>query len=294
MKKILVKLFLAVTILGIAAATALLFANNRPAEQPTPAELQASLEAAIGWVEANREAILKQSNPVLWWMVQRSAEHTGDPRLQALFADYHARYLDNPRNLWVPLFHPGRWVPFRIEDIEHYPDYNLHFIYGIGCDAELAEHPVVVPQLRADFCDRHPLRPACVTHQLMGFRFMQRSGCGDPAATSAAVAELQTRIVRQLTWDPRVVDVYLQRVLMLVESGAAERVKPIWLRRVLAAQRTDGGWAGIDPLLELGAAASVSLGPRGLSFAAPRSDFHATAQGVLLMSLLAHPAKGVE
>jgi len=52
--------------------------------------------------------------------------------------------------------------------------------------------------------------------------------------------------------------------------------------------------AGIDPLLELGAAASVSLGPRGLSFAAPRSDFHATAQGVLLMSLLAHPAKGVE
>ena len=294
MKKILVKLILAVTILGIAAAAALLFANNRPAERPRPEELRASLEAVIGWVDANREAILKQSNPVLWWMVQHSAEHTGDPRLQALFADYHARYLDNPRNLWVPLFYPGRWVPFRIEDIAHYPDYNLHFIYGIGCDAELAEHPVVAPQLRADFCDRYPLRPACVTHQLMGFRFMQLSGCGDPAATSAAVSELQTRIVRQLTWDPRVVDVYVQRVLMLVESGAAERVKPIWLRRVLDAQRADGGWAGIDPLLELGSAASVSFGPRGLAFGPPRSDFHATAQGLLLMSLLTQPASGTD
>lgn len=121
---------------------------------------------------------------------------------------------------------------------------------------------------------------------------VQQSDCGNPEATRAAVAELQSRIAGQLTWDPRVVDVYVQRVLMLVESGAEDRVKPIWLQRVLAAQRPGGGWARTDPLLELGSGFSLGFGPRGLAFAPPRSDFHATAQGLLLLSLLAHPEPG--
>jgi hypothetical protein len=109
---------------------------------------------------------------------------------------------------------------------------------------------------------------------------------GDPCR---GVAALQSRIVGQLTWDPRVVDVYVQRVLMLVESGAVERVKPVWLQRVLAAQQPDGGWAGVDPLLELGSEFSLGLGPRGFTLSPPRSDFHASAQGLLLLSLLVHP-----
>jgi hypothetical protein len=289
MKKLLLKLAISVFTLFLAGAAILLYANNRAAAPPERADLQAALDAGIGWMAANRQATLGQPLEILWWMVQQSAERTGDPRLRALFAEYHATHLDNARNIWLPMFYPGRWVPFRNADIADLSDYKQHFIYAISCDPQLAEDPTVEPQLHADFCDRYPLRPACATHQLMGIRFMQRTQCGDPETNQAVVAELQSRIVRQLTWDPRVIDVYLQRVLMLVESGAVERVKPIWLQRVLAAQRPDGGWAGIDPVLEFGSIFNLSLGARGFSLAAPRSDFHATIQGVLLLSLLVHP-----
>lgn len=56
----------------------------------------------------------------------------------------------------------------------------------------------------------------------------------------------------QLTWDVRVVDVYLQRVLMLVDSGARSRVKPVWLSRVLKAQSKDGGWSAFQALIQVG------------------------------------------
>lgn len=288
MKKTLIALAFTILVPVCAAVAGLLYMNNRTATWPERDELAPALEAGIDWMTRHREAILKQANPVLWWMVQQSAERTGDPRLQALFADYAAQRLGVGRNLWVPLFYPGRWVPFSDADIAHFPDYNLHFIYAISCDSGLADNPVVQSQLDPGFCDRHPWRPACATHQLMGFRFMQINQCGDSEATRASVSALQSRIVAQLTWDPRVVDVYVQRVLMLIESGAADRVKPVWLRRVLDAQRPDGGWAGVDPLISAGEL-TLGFGPRGLSLKQPRSDFHASAQGLLLLSLLTHP-----
>lgn len=144
------------------------------------------------------------------------------------------------------------------------------------------------------YCDSHFFCPACTTHQLIGFRMMQQSGCGDPLATQQAVAALQQRIHRQLTWDPRVVDVYIQRVLTLVESGAVSSVKPVWLQRILAAQHPDGGWGGIDPLLALPTGKGIGFDARGFTFAAAKSNFHATAQGIWLMSLLLAKGQSVQ
>jgi hypothetical protein len=87
-----------------------------------------------------------------------------------------------------------------------------------------------------------------------------------------------------------VVDVYLQRVLMLAESGDARSIKPIWLQNVIEAQRPDGGWSGVDPLLPLGAGRYLGFDGRGFTLRRPVSDFHATAQGVLLFSILAQAA----
>lgn len=288
MKKALLTLTLSAIGLLVAIYAGLFHANNRDMAWPDPARIESSFAAGAGWLNAHRERILEHGNPALWWMVQQAAEHSQDPALLALFADYHHRYLERGRNIWQPLFYPGRWAPIATEDIANLPDYNLHFLYGISCDPELARHPQVQAQLNADYCDSYPWRPACVTHQMMGFRFMQRADCGDAQATAAAVNQLHTRIVRQLTWDPRVVDVYLQRVLMLVESGAQQQVRPVWVHRVLDAQQADGGWAAIDPLISLPGNASVGFGARGLTFKHPVSNFHATAQGVLLMGLLRH------
>lgn len=290
MKKLLIILTILFTSLIITGYGILFYSNNRETSWPDRTLIQTSLNASLKWIEANQEEILQQGNPILWWMIQRSAALNGNTRLQAIFEQYRQKYLNTARNLWLPLFYPRRWIPFKNEDIAQYDDYQKNFVYAISCDPDLAQQPIIRSQLDPAYCDHYPLRPACATHQLMGFRLMQQNQCGDPQTTQDAVADLQRRIARQLTWDPRVVDVYIQRVLMLVESGATANVKPIWLQRVLDAQHADGGWGNFDPLIELPGGNSLGFSARGFMVARPESNFHATAQGVLLMSLLLTPS----
>ncbi len=146
---------------------------------------------------------------------------------------------------------------------------------------------IVLRQLEEDFCqENYPISPACVTHQLMGIRFMERRNCGDPEYVKGMVKTLQDKIVKQLTWDPRVVDVYIQRVLMLTDSGARERIKPVWIRNVLDAQLESGGWSPNQSIIALGSSRYLCFTSRILGVCELKSRFHATAQGVLLMSLL--------
>jgi hypothetical protein len=267
---------------------ALVWENNRTAPPPTEAALAAALEDGIQWLEQHQDSILRNQTAMLWWMVQQSAQRTQDPRLVALFDRYRRQVLEpNPSYLWQPLFDRDAWVPLRDESVKPLSYYYLLILHGLTCDAELGALPLVREQMQADFCpSRYPLRPACVTHQTIGMRFMQERGCGEKAEVDQVVHSLQDRIARQLTWDPRPVDVYLQRVLMLVESGQVERVKPVWLQRVLDAQLDDGGWGDFHPLLPLGNGKHFGFSGRGVSIGTPDPSFHATAQGVLLLSLL--------
>ena len=180
-------------------------------------------------------------------------------------------------------------IPFDHKTLTGFDDYHLHFLYTISCARELESLPIVQAQLHADYCTSQPWRPACATHQLMGLRFMQRSQCGDAVAIQAAITDIQDYVVWQLTLYPRVVDVYIQRILMLAESGKSEAIKPVWLERILNAQRADGGWAEIDPLLRLPLGAGLGFSAHGLSLGEPVSGFHTIAQGLLLMSLLLNP-----
>ena len=123
---------------------------------------------------------------------------------------------------------------------------------------------------------------------MMGLLLLKRSQCGDQVQLDSSIETLQQRIHTQMTWDPRVVDVYMQRVLMLVESGAGDTVKPVWLQQLIDAQQPDGGWSAFMPLVPIGGGCSIGTS-RLLSIGAPRSDFHITAQGVLLFALLTNP-----
>ena len=215
------------------------------------------------------------------------AELTRDLTLTDLYGQYRARFLDiNPHGPWMHLFYAHSTAPLNAWQLEALPHYNLFFLYGLSCDADLGELSIIKKQLRPEFCDDHLLSPACVTHQMMGFRFMQRRNCGSSGDVGKAIAVLQDKIVAQLTWDIRTVDVYLQRVLMLEDSGATERIKPVWIARILLAQNSDGGWSGFQPLVPLGGKLSIGFSGRGISVDRKRSDFHAAAQGILLMSLL--------
>ncbi len=261
--------------------------NNRSVKMPDQAQIQHTLEKAIQWLDQNRDNVPAASNPPLWYMVQQAAEITGDQRLTSLFAAYMQRFLKNrANNVWRPLFNPDTRVSVSFEAIDHLRAYNWHLIYAINCNKELGDIPEIAIQNDPAFCDQQPMTPTCVTHQLMSIRLLQRSGCGDAAQLDETVQALQQRIRRQLTLDPRVVDVYMQRVLMLVESGASELVKPVWIQNLIDAQQADGGWSVFEPLVPLFGGQYIGYGPRFFSVKQPRSGFHTTIQGVLLFSLL--------
>lgn len=116
--------------------------------------------------------------------------------------------------------------------------------------------------------------------------------CLDPHTAQQLVFALQEKIVRQLRWDSRVVDVYIQRVLMLAESGMTQKIKPVWLQRVLDAQLTDGRWGNFYPLLPVNGTHYLGLTNK-LEIKEPKSDFHTTAQSVFLLCLLVNRQDGV-
>ncbi len=266
----------------------LIWNNNRSALPPDQAQLDTALENSVQWLLDHRQHILDDSNAILWHMLQQAGDISGDKRLKNLFADYEQHFIEvNPNNIWRPLFYPQSWIPVRFEDIASFPDYNLYFIYAITCDQDLSRRPEITAQNDPAFCDGHAFRPACVTHQMMGQLLMKRTQCGDQVKLNNSIEVLQKRIRTQLTWDPRVVDVYMQRVLMLVESGAGNLIKPVWIQQLLDAQQPDGGWSPFMPLLPVGGGRSIGTS-RLLSIGAPRSNFHMVAQGVLLFTLLAN------
>lgn len=262
--------------------------NNKAVEYPDKARINESLQRGVFWLESHRDEVLAVNNPILWWMVKESAELNHDPSLEKLFLEYKARYLDtNSMRAWAHMFSPNSSAPLHVADIQNLPDYNALFLYGLSCSGELAKSDIIKQQLAADFCytRHHVLSPVCATHQMMGVRFMQRRHC-DFALASELVGALQDRIVAQLTWDFRIVDVYFQRVLMLVDSGAGSRVKPIWISRVLDAQGRDGAWSDFQTLIPLGPELGVGFSRLVVGLGREQPSFHATAQGVLLMSLL--------
>ncbi len=264
-----------------------LWLNNRSVDAPSHQLVSASLEKSIRWLMANRDSILDVENPMLWWFLKESADITRDVRLNELFSNYKKRYLDpNPRNVWWHLFDTNSKAPITMWQLEQLPDYNLYFIFGATCDPVLGKEINIRHQNDPALCAYHHLRSSCVTHQLMGARFAQRRNCYISEISNELVLALQKKIVSQLVWDPRVMDVYTQRVMLLAESGASESIKPVWLQRILDAQLSDGSWGDFYPVIPVGRGYHVGFVWRGLVVKQSKGDFHATAQGILLMSLV--------
>ena len=265
----------------------LVWNNNRAAPPPTREQIDRHWESSVQWLLHNRQAILDNQNPILWWMIGESARVSGDERLRDLFNEFLSRY--EAQSVWWVFFDTARFRNTVIPpDFYHqFADYQQYFLFALSCNRQMALDPVISVQHETDFCLRkHPLSPACVTHQLMGFRFAQRFDCAEVDGLEHKIETSQDRIVMQLTWDPRVVDVYIQRVLMLEDSGAGARIKPRWLQRVLDAQLADGSWSALQPLVPLGGNRYFGFNSRLAGIGQHVGDFHATAQGVWLLSLL--------
>lgn len=288
----------AVMLLTAAIVVAGYWANNRPESFPSKAEIRHSRDKAAAWLIAHQSEILSDANPALWWMVRDSGIVSGNVHLKELYGKYYARHLrSDATNIWHHFFDSRSAVQIPVYRLGHFPDYNLLFLYGLSCQADLRNDSRLTRFLAVDACPRFATLAyredsACATHQLMGIHFMRQRACQGANHTAALFQALQDRIVLEATWDFRLVDPYVQKVLMLAESGAADRIKPRWLRRILDAQRPDGGWDDFEVLVSLGSQRALGWSGGSVRTRLPQSNFHTTAQGLYLMSLLEAGAAG--
>jgi hypothetical protein len=262
--------------------------NNRETDPATYQHIKQHFDRSVSWLSASYPSLENIENPILWWMIKEAASNSDDDTLNGIFSRYKKNHLDNrPPNLSTPMF--DKFYRPKVPDIDYLnqlQDYQQFFFYALSCDTNLGSEPVIQRQMLPQFCSLHYLHPRCITHQLMGLRFMQRYQCGYDDTVTSTIAALQQVVISELTWDFRVGDAYIQRVLMLVETGAYTKTKPVWIKNILSAQNDDGSWDDLHPVLYLGN--DYYLGHTSMLPAVKKqaADFHATAQAIWLLSLL--------
>ena len=262
--------------------------NNRDIPPASSKDIALHFKRSIDWLEINYSNVENSRNPILWWMVKQAADISDNSRLKTIYSRYKQNHLDpNPPNLSTPMFD----VFYRpnMPDISYFSaldDYQIFLFYSTSCDTDLGSEPLIQRQLLPDYCSAHFIRPRCVTHQLMGLRFMQRYQCGYDDIVSTSIEELKSTIISELTWDFRVGDAYIQRVLMLVDSDAYDRVKPVWIKNILDAQNEDGSWDDLHPIIYLSDDKILAFTSKLPTIKQQKSSFHTTAQGIWLLSML--------
>lgn len=277
-------------------------AANADAE-PVPRELaRASFKRSVAWLLSHEQQVLGDGNAALWWMVQTAAERSGDPDLHRLVKrSIELAYAGpNATSPWRRLVEPQARIEPRDSLIDGLEPYQRFYYYAATCRPVEPDSQGMGSQrfLASNVCQpmwRKVLLAdnVCTTHQLLGIRMARRSGCPMGPQVAALEAELLHDIAWQLKLDPVFRDAYIQRVLTMYWVAGPQYVKPVWLRRVLDAQRTDGGWSGDRALPELPdwlqpamfRRWAGAIWPARFGAAAPVSEFHPTAQALLLMAL---------
>jgi hypothetical protein len=267
---------------------------------------------ALRWVSDNESQLLENPNSALWWMLHHAAEVSNNPHLRSL-VHRHIFILygegKDEHMPWRRMIDVDAQVSINQLPMDALLDmvpYQRDFLHATLCA------PVHTPDqaVSGEFLQRNLCRPnllhvvlrdkVCATHQLMALQVHRQSRCDGPQPSPALRAELIHDVQAQLFWFPWFEDADLQRVLMVYWQQGPSGVNPAWFNRVLKAQRTDGGWSGERQVVGAPAWLQPAAFRQGLDrlrgepIRPLTSDFHASAQGVLLLALsLQHEHHGV-
>ena len=295
----LAKAAVGLALLASALIATAFWAGNRELAPATMAERQQSYQRALSWVRVHEADLLKDSNVALWSFIQKAAERTGDDYLKALMAKYMEAFKksDSATSPWRRMVDPTAEVTFNADDLQILAPYQRFFYHALTCRPVALDDGDTSVFLKNGVC--HPAftqvwlkDPACTTHHLVGVMLLQSVGCVSRSELLTLENDLLADIQQQMRWDVVVKDAYLQRLMLLMWYGKSEQVKPVWLKRVLQAQQPDGGWVGGRQFPELPEWAQPWLMRSKLAVWWPShfnsvnaSDFHATAQGLLIAAL---------
>jgi hypothetical protein len=270
----------------------LLYKNNVLSAPVSQEEIENSFIVGVDWLVRNRLDLYEIHNPYLWWMISEARRNSRNPALSNFYQEYLLRLRENPQQVANPfnvIFLPSFQKPMpAARGITAYMEpYQLYLYYSFTCDSEWGNLKEVVQQHDPEFCwKHHPFQPACVTHQLLGYWYQQIYKCHKSEILDPRISRLKNYIHIQLLLDPRVLDVYLQRVLMLALTGDFEGISQSWVRQILDAQLEAGAWGSNDLVLNVGGGHYIGFTRHGIGLLRESADFHATAQGIFLMSIL--------
>jgi hypothetical protein len=272
------------------------YQNNLDATMPSKEDFHVAFEKTVQWM-ADNESKCYIDNWFLWLFAREAALLTQNKELLAIVEKYREIKNQQGGNIdgWYLLEHPDesfKYDPVAFGTFNHYAQ---AIFYGLTGNKEAGASEFIQCQLKSDFSASETaknIRSSCLTHQIFGLHYIQKGGkCGDPEQYAPLMEDLQAQIQELLTLDPRVGDVYLQRVLMLVWTGARNKVKPIWFRQILERQRPDGSWYDSHNLFQLVPGFRIGMGLHLMLLKRDRSGFHTTAQGLFLTALMYSDAK---
>lgn len=293
---------LSLAFLALTLCAYLIWEGSRQEPAVSRAEQLRSYERARAWLLAHDRAVLAEGNVALWWMLKVAAERTHDEALGKLVQRYLNMLAqgETAQTPWRRLIEPSATFQPLASFPEALEPYQYFYYHAATCQAIPAgdDHPDTSVFLSGNAC-----RPmwrkvwmedrVCSSHQLMGLKLFQQSGCATNQDLPKIEASLLDDIQEQITLSPMYQDAYIQRVLMIKWFGQGREVKSAWLRRIIQAQGDDGGWTGARLFPQWPRWAQpwgikyvqLSVMGRDPQEAIPVSNFHATAQGLLLMAL---------
>jgi hypothetical protein len=266
------------------------YRHEAAAHPITKNELQAARERAVQWLVDHEGAVLDDPNSALWLMVKTSAELTGDSRLARLTTRYMEQWMPPGADTkgWRRTMQADSHEAVDLQDLQGRQPYQQFLMYGLTCDQGLKQWPSVREHLAGRACPMPLLwalkDSACTSHQMLGLRYVKERGCHQTSNAVDATIHQTRDELKQLLWvDFRVRDVYIQRALSLCWGGFSADVDPRALTRIVRAQMSDGGWSDNHVLLNAEHFYLAMGGKHGLTMEVAPSDFHVTAQALLLI-----------
>ena len=167
-------------------------------------------------------------------------------------------------------------------------------IAALTCHEGAIQSPAIQQIYDRDFCAAQMegnISASCKNKQIAALVILQSRSCSQSDQYAVALKSVQDDVVELLHKDPRVSDVYIQRLVWLTLTGAGDRIENVWLQRVIQHQRDDGGWLPYQRIVNLVPGWNLSVGRRfGISFKEDKTAFHTSVQGMLLMALHANRA----
>jgi hypothetical protein len=286
------RIVIAVCCVPLIIYSVLLYKNNVLSTPVSHDDIERSFNVSVDWLVKNRLELYEIHNPYIWWMIGEAKKNSKNLALSNVFQEYLLRIRENPgqaANPFNAIILPSLQEPIpAVREITDYMEpYQAYLYYSFTCDSEWGDLDAVVQQHDPEFCWRHqPFSSACATHQLLGYWYQNIYKCHRSEVLDTRIGKLKNYIHLQLFLDPRVVDVYLQRVLMLALTGDFDSISASWIRQILDAQFDEGGWDSNSLIFSWGSDDHIGFKSNGFGRIKNRATFHATAQGILLMSIL--------